>query len=480
MAQIDIQPLVPDFYNPAPQIAMWGEQMPPFSLPNNKYFVLGKGKEWNPSQVLARGMTQIQHNDLHGVSEQDKQALKNLGKTYHSVPITPELLGIGASGPNEWVGSYADGTLYNKLYFPNGLPNYNQGLAYGQGCDISHILTIGETMENTHYTDPRRDFWGGYYDGKAPRLDARFGPGNWAMAHDYLFINIGPNWNRITEAQAKAYYRNLPSLPNYDFTTGTLKHVNLYCGSGYLGALDEDRNFVYELAMKGRMYKALNKKFVCFWDPEREWMPNMKNGYKAAEGIFYHENKMPAPGPVTAGMVAAGLHFGDGFVGWNVGGKTTNRFWSSHWVNVLAPGSFWVKNGETQQRSWQSWPHLSGDQSYDVGTKSSSVDIAAFAAHQYASTLGQTVGGVTKAVKYKINNGPWYNPLNTYQDDLCYAKYHKQPIVETVVGGGKEALYFCEPCSNNQKKIVTIEGQTGLQKTFEACGSSPHLAIWNI
>jgi len=321
--ELDIIKTVPSGYDPSTQIMRWADMQNPYALPSNKVFVLGKGPEWTADQVLARGMTQIQHNDMSGVSPGDVTALQNAGKTYHSVPITPTLLGIGATGPNEWVGTFPN--TYNRLYFPSGLPDYAGGFAYGDSCEISHKITVGETMENTHYTNPDSAFWGGYYERKYERLNARFGAGNWMMAHDYLFINVGPDWHNITEAQARNYFRNPTTLPNYHYLTGTLKRINMFCGSGYLAGMDRDSRYVYDIALKGRMYKDLNRHFVCYWDPEREWMPNMKNGHRMPPGILFRENKMPCPPTITAGLVGAGLHFGAGFIGWNTMGCLAER-----------------------------------------------------------------------------------------------------------------------------------------------------------
>jgi len=479
MGQVDIFKIEPDAYYAAKQIVQWAEIVPEWNMPAGKIFVLGKGRDWVPNQVLKRGMTQIQHNDLSGVSEADITALKNAGKTYHSVPITPELLGIGATGPNEWVGDYAAGTLHNKLYFPNGLPTYEQGLAYGQNCDISHKITIGETMENNHYTSPNAAFWAGYYEAKSARLTARFGAGNWAMAHDYLFASVAPSWSDISEAQAKAYFRNPATLPNYNFITGTLKDTNMFTGSGYLGMPDRDKRYVYDNALSARLCKRIGKKFVNYFDPERESMPNMLTANIVGPNTLYLHNKMPSPSPIAAGLVSVGLHFGDGFVTWNGAGKVTNKKWSTYWMQQLFGGSYWVKQGETMHRSSDSWPNLSGDQSYTVVNWGSCIDFAAFAAYQWYATLGQVEGGVTKAARYRINGGPWYNPVNTFEDDLCYAKYNQAPIVETKLKDGKEGLYFIDPCSQNNKKIVDVIGQTGQQHTFEACGNTPHLALAN-
>lgn len=486
MAQLDIFKLEPDAYRPGLQVRQHGEIIPPYQLPAGKVFILGKGPGWNVNQLLERGVTQIRHNDLSGLSESEKQALENAGKTYHSAVFTPELIGLPATdimgnpanGPDEWVGNMPN--MYNKLYFPNGLPTYAQAFQLGQRANVRHRITVGETKENNHYTNERHEFWAGYYDGKTPRLVDRFG-NNYMQAHDYLFINIGPDWHSITEAQARAYFRNLPSLPNFDYTTGTLKHINLYVGDGYLGMPDRDWRAVYNIALKARMYKALGKKYAVFWDTEREAMPNMKNGQKMPSGVLYRENKMPAPGPVVQGMVFAGMHFGDGAIAWNAEGKVTDRKWSTQYMGQLAPGSFYVKNGETMQRPWQEWPYLLPGEQYTTVQWSCNEDAAAFAAFAYASTTGQVVGGVTKAARYKINNGPWYNPSNTFQDDLCYAKYHKQPIIETTANEGLESVTFMEPCANGRKKTVTVESAiTGKQYTFEACGNTPHSGLSNI
>ncbi|KAA0992783.1 hypothetical protein [Dyadobacter aurulentus] len=476
--QVDIHQVVPDQYNPTTQIHQWGDIMPAFQLPSDKIFRLTKGKEWNHQQVLSRGLTHLAHNDFHGIDAGTIQQLKDQGKTFHDVPITPELFGIGASGPNEWVGDYPNN--YNRLFFPNGLPDYNQGFAYGQGCDISHRIIVGETMENTHYTNPAGQHWAGYYDAKAPRLDARFGAGNWRMAHDYMFVKIGPDWYYITEQQAKNYFRNPNTAPGSENLNNSLKHCNMYGHGVYLGGMDRDKRAVYALALQARFYKAVNRHCIAYFAHDREWMPNMKHGQIRPEGILYMEQKIPVGDSVTAGIVVAGLHFGDGFSGWGGSGKVTNKIWSTHWFRELFNGSFWVKNGESQTRSWESWPYLSGDMSYTTVSWQSNNDMASFAAYAYAATLGQVYGGTRKAAKYKVGNGAFYNPVNTFEDDLCHAAANKKPICETVMKNGKEAIFFIDPCSDNKRKTVTVIGQSGATYTFEACGDMPHLSIANL
>lgn len=478
MPQLDLKKIEPDNFNPLLQVMSWADILPTFNLPAGKEFVLGKGPDWTHDKVLSRGMTCLQHNDVSGISEITLNSLKDAGKIYHSVPITPELFGIGASGPNEWVGTFPD--MYNRLYWPSGLPTYEQAFEIGNNCDISHRVTVGETMENTHYTNPRGQHFNGYYERKSQRMDEKWGPGNWLMAHDYLFINMGPDWHYITEAQAKDIFRNPTSVANYDYTTGSLKRINLFCAGGYLAGPDRDNRYVFDLALKSRMYDLLGKKCVLYWDPEREWMPNMKTAQRAPEGVLYKEGKMPTPPTITAGLVIAGLHFGAGFIGWNSMGKIINKIWSTYWMEQLFNGSFYVKNNETLERGWQEWPYLSGNMSYTFVSWASAVNIAAFAAKAYADTFGQVAGGTIKPAKYKINNNAWYNPFNTYQDDLCYAKYNSAPIVETQMVAGKEAVLYLEPTANNQKKMVTVEGQTGVQHTFEVCGNIPHVGVANI
>jgi hypothetical protein len=474
MAQVDIFKIEPDAYYAAKQVAQWAEIVPEYNLPAGKIFILGKGANWTHNQVLSRGMTHLQHNDVSGISAGDLQALQNAGKTYSSVKTGPEVLHAPGGGPNQWIGNYPN--MYNAMYWPNGFPTYEQGFAIGQITDISDMNRVHETMENNHYSDPRSDGWAGFYDALMPRLIAKFGP-NVFVAHDYLFHNVGPDWHNITEAQANAYFRNLPTLQNYDFITGGLKSVNGYCASGYLAMPDRDDRYVYDIALKGRMYKRLGKKMVCYFDPEREAMPNMLTANVVNGDTLYMQNKMPTPAPMAAGMVSAGLQFGNGFIGWNAAGKVTNKKWSTYWMQQLFSGSYWIKNGETLKRSSDTWPHLSGDMSYTFVNWGSCVDFAAFAEYQWHATMGQVDGGVTKYAKYKINDGPWYNPVNTFEDDLTYAKYHKAPIVETTVKDGKEGIYFIEPCSQNNKKLITIEGQTGKTHTFYACGNTPHLAL---
>lgn len=474
MAAIDILPLVPDTYDATNQIMRHADIIPDFSLPSGKIFVLAKGPEWGHAQIFAKGQTALRHNDISGIDAGTLTTLKNTGKTLHSVPFTPELLGIGGGGPFGWVGTFPD--MYNTMYFPGGLPDYNGGVTLGQNCLIDHKYTVAETMENNHYTNPRAAFWAGYYDAKTPRLLDRHGPG-YLQSHDYLFINIGPDWHYISADQAKAYFRNLSSLPNFDFTTGTLKHCNLYVGDGYPGPMNRDNRIIYSIALKARMYHALGKKYCVYPTMEREWMPNMFNGNKVPTGTFYHQSKMPFPAPLMAKVTMAGLHFGDGLIGWNAGGKVTNKVWANTWTEQLFNGSFYVKNGETEQRNWRELPNLSGGSNYNYVKWSANEDFAAFAARNYAATMGQTAGGTTRAVNFKINNGPVITALNTFQDDLCRAKYTQGPIVETTLVDGLESLYFTDPCGTNQKKTVTVYGQTGQTYTFEACGTSDHVAL---
>lgn len=482
--ELFIHKIEPSGYKPIPQRLQWADILPNVTLPSNKLFILAKDREWSYQQVLAKGNTHIKHNDQN-LSNGDIEFLANSGKTLHSVPFTPELVGLPATdimggpypGPDQWVGNYPNS--YNRMYWPNGLPTYEQGYALGQRCTVMHKITVAETMENNHYTNQRDPWWHGYYEAKTPRLLERHGPG-YLQSHDYLFFNIGPDWHNISESQARDYFRNLSTLPNYDYTQGGLGKINLYTSSGYLAGPDRDTRYIYDIALRSRMYHALNKKFAVYWDQEREWMPNMKNGHIEAEGILYKEGKMPSPPTMTAGMVATGLHFGDGFIAWNAGGKITNRIWSTYFMGLLFNNSFYVKNGETQRRSWQEWPHLSGDMSYNFVNWSCNVDYAAFTAKVWNDTLGQVEGGTTKAAKYKIDDGAWYIPVNTFQDDLCYAKYNKKPIVETVVKNGKEAIFFIDPHSNNVKKNITIEGQTGQIYTFSAVGNMPHLGLANL
>lgn len=479
MPILDIHRLEPNSYNPSPtQILSWADTISPYQLPSGKVFVIGKGPGWTPSQVLGAGMTNIQHNDFSGVSQIEREQIQNAGKSYHSVPFTPELMNITDRGPDEWVGNFPD--AYNKLFFPNGLPNYDGGFAYGQNCDISHRVTVAETMENTHYTNPRAAFWGGFYDAKTARLNDKWGPGNWLQSHDYLFINMGPSWHYITESQARAYFRNPNTLENSDYLTGTLKHCNLYCAGGYLSGPDRDNRYVFDLALKCRMYKMVNRKCCLYWDPEREWMPNMKSGQVGPEGILYKENKMPTPSTITAGLVATSLYFGVGFIGWNTMGKVTNKIWSSIYMEQLFNSSFYVKNGETQRRPWQEWPFLQPTTASTIVQWGAAPDIAAFTAKAYAETLGQVAGGVQKPARYKIDNGAWYTPQLTYEDDLCYAKYNNKPIVETQVESGKEGVFFIDPMADNKPHMITVEGQTGVQHTFEAQSNLPHMGIANI
>lgn len=481
MAEIDILPLVPDSYNAAPQIMRHAEIVPPFNLPSDKIFILGKGPEWSHVQVFAVGQTAIRHNDMSGIDAGTKAVLQNAGKTYHSVPFTPEYIGLPATdilgnpaqGPNEWVGNYPD--LYNRIYFPNGLPTYEQGYQLGLRCDISHKYSVAETMENLHYTNPRAAFWAGFYDARTPRLVERFGAG-YLQGHDYLFINIGPDWHYISAEMAKAYFRNLPSLPNYDFTTGTLKHCNWFVGDGYPGPMNRDNRIVYSIALRARMYHALGKKYCVLPTMEREWMPNMFNAVKVPGGTFYQQGKMPFPAPLMASVTMAGLHFGDGLVGWNAGGKKTNKVFSKPYMEQYANGSFYVKDGESEQRNWREVPNQT-DAQLDLYKWSANEDFAVFAARNFAATGGQTSGGVKKAVTYQINNGPVVNALNTFQDDLVRAKYTQGPIVETELVDGLEYLYYHEPCAGVQKKTVKVWGQTGKQHIFEACGDQPHVSL---
>lgn len=485
MAEIDILPLVPDQYDSSAQIMRHAEIVPAFALPSDKIFILGKGKEWTKDQVFNVGQTQLRHNDMSGIDAGTKTALQNAGKTYHSVPFTPQYIGLPATdilgdpaqGPNQWNGSYPD--LYNSIYFPNGLPTYDQGYQLGLRCNIDDMISVAETMENLHYTNPRAEFWRGFYDARTPRLIARFGQ-NYKQSHDYLFIQIGPDWHYISETQAKNYFRNLPSLPNYDFTTGSLKHCNLYVGDGYPGPMNRDNRIIYAIALKARMYQALGKSYCVLPTMEREWMPNMLNAVKVPTGTLYAQGKMPFPAPLMAAVTMAGLHFGTGLIGWNASGKTTNKVFYPEYMEDYSNGSIYVKNGESQVRNWREVPNQT-DVVTDNYKWSANEDYATFAARNYAATMGQTSGGTVKAVNFQINNGPVINALNTFQDDLCRAKYTQGPIVETVKDDdGLEALYFADPCGGSQKKTVKVWGQTGQVKTFEACGTQAHVCLWNI
>lgn len=478
MAQIEIHPVAPDNYNPSAQIMSWGDIMPKFSLPSNKMLMLKKGNVWNPEQLFERGLTHLSNLESAGVPGAEWQGYKDAGKILWDVPITPSILGIGSSGIDQWVGNYPDS--YNKMYFPNGLPDYNQGKQYGQNADISHKWGIGETMENLHYTNPNAQFWAGFYDGWAPRMDQKWGAGNWRWAHDYLMIRIAPAWHEINEGQAKALFRNPSTAPGYGYVNGSLKHCNMYSIPAYLGGQDRDKLVAYNIALSGRFYKQINKYSVVYAAHDRDWRPNNKGGLVVNGDTLYLENKLPIHDSVMAQIVVSGLHFADGMAGWGGSAKVIDKKWSPYWINQFSAGSFWIKKGETQRRSWQSWPHLGEGQNYTMGMWQSNVDMCSFAAYAYAATLGQVAGGMTKAAKYKIGSGSFYNPVNTYQDDLCYAKYHQQPIVETVVANGKEAIYYQEPCSNNKRKQVTVIGQTGATHTFEVCGDMPHLGITNI
>lgn len=465
-------------YNPALQTAQWGDIGDNITLPKGHVFIARKS-EWSIDQIRAKGVTHISNYDLPWNTDiNEVTRLKRLGITYNDVPRPEAFMHLNPVGEDKWVNGY------NLRYWPNGPLSDEEAIRKANEADISDAMWIGETLEGNSFMPQDARMWAVFYKRLRERYEEAFGSKGipYLIAHNYFqfwsqglsFMNLGnlpkDEHKRIVALPADQMPKNLFS-PN-----GNLSSTNLIVDGIYLNAPDIQAGSVYQTIYRMLAIKAMGYNAGVFLAGNHEWRPNNFNKYIYPDGVFYSAEKIPLDPSVVVAYSFTAQVFGKLYLEWGAAGKQSTRDFNRYNFKMGWSNGSWFTNGQTDDRGFNNFPHVTDSNDYYAGFGGSS-DFSYFGQELFCNSYGKVEGGTDKYLKFRIDGGAWIQPENSKANDIVEAWYGQRGFVHSRTLNGKTAWFYLNSFADNAAHTLEVEMVDGSIVKETVSGNGIHVKI---
>lgn len=432
-------------YDPTLQRTQWPDIAPDMSLPKGKFLHLPRG-DISTDILFKKGVTHISNYEMGDLSNSQVMALQDAGKTYSGVPRTDVILGLSRNGSG---------------WSPSIPLSRENAIKAGERTSISDALDISETEERDPYIAPGDGMWGNFYPTKMSRLNARFGARGIPFLVGHNYFNFEEQGYDGTSEHVRKIFAN--GIPQSNFSPGgSLSATSLRVTAGYLGTPDAQNDVLNSSILKSYVMAKLNKSWGIFFFGRHEEHIFGIYEYKYPDGRYMYYDKMPVDPSVTIAHAFISMVYGSVFVEWGGEGKSTSRKWKNdpEWANNNGK---WIPNGSDRPQG--NFPHFAGAGEKTYGGYTGSSDLAYFGIKLYNDTFGQTDGGETAFLTFRIDGGKWITPDPVPAMNSVLARDQKRGFVYSQSKVGKIAYFYMNSYADNKKHKLEVQLPNGITVT---------------
>lgn len=432
-------------YDPSLHRTQWPDIAPDMSLPKGKFLHLPRG-DISVDNLFRKGVTHISNYEMGDLPQAQIRTLQNEGKTYNGVPRVDVILGL------KWTGSE---------WSPQVPLSRENAIKAAESTNINDALDIGETEEREPYIHPGHGMWGDFYPTKNQRMNARFGARGipYLIGHNYFNFDE-PGYDGDPEHMRKIFSNGLPQS-NFS-PGGSLSATSLRVTSGYLGTPDSQRDVLINSIVKSYTMAKLNKAWGIFFFGRHEEHIFGVYEYKYPDGRYMYTDKMPVDPSVTIAHSFLSMVYGSVFVEWGGEGKSTSRKWKNdpEWSNGHGR---WIPNGADRPQG--DFPHFAQAGEKTFGGYTGTSDLCYFGVKLYNDTFGQTHGGETAYLKFRVDGGKWIAPDPLPVLNPVLAREEKRGFVYSQTKEGKTAWFYMNTYADNRKHVLEVQLPNGITVT---------------
>jgi hypothetical protein len=446
MPSIQPLPMFPKEYDPSDHVQHYQDILPTVARDESFVFHAPLG-ECSIEELMRVGVNRFTIGALHGQGPTEEAALLADGLGYYDATKTDvqfSLTDLG-QGASQWVGPEGPSSnwpfIWNLRFWqtPPGATepmSYEEGTERGEMFGTSGTVYVFENAEQDHAISSHWSFVKAWVIAWVTRLLAQWaGSGRKVLFAWNYFTNFGIGLGgSMPSQQKKDLFRSpLSSWPASPMLPGgNLELMNAYCIPMYWNSPELGYDTPYELAFQYYVKLKTGKSVIVFPAVTLENNPSGMIRWKVPEGDYYNKEKLPLePNFVINGLLLARIWL-DAFVPWGVYGKNTNdlslnrEYITNGWVQV----GLWVPNGnqETELADPMGSPLLNPG-TVMVSPSNGFMDWAGIANAMFNRTFKLTMGGTDEWLKYRIDGGAWYNPVNDWADDVINASDNHKPLV---------------------------------------------------
>ena len=487
---IDFLPIFPKEYDP------YNDQLVQYSsiLPNksrDEKFIMHVPMGSDDIDVLiAKGINRFTKGNLFNLGEAETNVRIPDGLSYDDVPTAPILFGKSdVLGYDDWVDANGPSTnwpfIWNRRYYltPPGATEpmtYEEGRNKGNQYGTHNALYIFETEEQSHALSYTWSCVKGWSETWHARINQTWGgTGKLILTAWNYFRDMGVNTGTGTPTDRKNLFRSpLSAWPsNPMLPGGNLELFTAYCVPMYFRSPNAGFGIGYNLALQYYVQKKTGKNCIVFPAHRNENNPNGITEWRMTEGKYYHRQKLPQDASLMLMAGALGRVFCKGIVPWGFGGRDTRPFRVNKY-NIdqgwESPG-LWVPdgNGETETADVNTSPALA--YSDQVEPANGVLDNLLFGKYLADRTFGITEGGVDEWLRYRVDGGSWYEPVNDWADDAINADTNSAPLVFSRRKDGVISFLVCDP-SADDCDAHTVEFEFGANTyVAEIAGRAPFM-----